>query len=97
MKFEGVVTAKRDYEGELTHLKVHPVRDGEARAPEARSKEDVTRDLLSGDRVYYTGRPDSDGLTLINRLRVVSSGSEAYLRSDRNTEPEDSLPELSKF
>lgn len=97
VKFEGVVTAKRDYEGVLTHLKVHPVRDGEARAPEARPKKDVVRDLLRGDSVYYTGRPDSDGLTLVARLRVVTSESEAYLRSDGDEETEDSLPELPKF
>ena len=97
MNFEGVVTAKRDYEGVLTHLKVHPVRNGEARAPEARTKKDVARDLLRGDRVYYTGRPDSDGLTLVSRLRVVTSGSEAYLRSDQDKKPEDSLPDLPKF
>lgn len=97
MQFEGLVSAKRDYEGELTHLKVHPVRDAEARPPEARSKADVVKDLLEGDRVYYTARPDSDGLTLVARLRVVTSGSETYLRSDEKTEPGDSLPELPKF
>lgn len=97
MKFEGVVSAKRDYDGELTHLKVHPVREGEARPPEARTKIEVVRDIQERNSVYFTGRPNENGLKLIARLRVVETKTGTALRTDREQRDEDSLPELPKF
>jgi hypothetical protein len=97
MKFEGVVSAKRDYEGELTHLKVHPVREGEALPPEARTRDEVIQDIQTRDYVYYTGEPNEHGLKLIARLRVVETKTGTALRTDQEQRDEDSLPELPKF
>jgi hypothetical protein len=97
LEFEGIITAKREYYGDLTHLKVHPVRDGEAQAPEARTKESVIEDIVTRDCVYYTARPDGDSMTLKSRLRVVESGTKRFLRTDQETTPEDVLHDLPNF
>lgn len=93
-----IVTAKRDYEGELTHLKVRKIRENEAMNPEARSKADVVQDILVEDKTYYLAeQDDEEGYVLGKQLRACQLEGEYFLRTDDKTAPDDSLPELPNF
>jgi hypothetical protein len=94
---DAVVTARREYHGTLTHLKVHPIKDDEARQPEAKRKVDVLRAILKDGKVIYTAEADEEGFTLRSEIRVVIRESNAFLRVDDEDIGEDFLPGLPNF
>ncbi|MFB6344503.1 MAG: hypothetical protein ABEK50_01840 [bacterium] len=98
MSVDCIVTAMRDYEGQLTHLKVRKVRNDEAREAEAVPKADVVEDIVSNDKTYYVACPDEeDGYVLQRKLRVFESPSGSFLRIDDEAVGEDELGDLPKF
>lgn len=97
MDVDAVVTAKRKYHEELTHLKVHPIENDTAQQPEAKRKYEVLRDILKDKKMYYTGNLNDDNLTLQSEIRVVKRDHMAYLRTDDEDTAEDFFPELPIF
>jgi len=94
---DAVVTAKREYHGTLTHLKVHPIVNDEARQPEAKRKIDVLRDILKEKKIYYTAVEEGGEMMLEAQLRIVTTNSNAYVRTDDEDLEADSLPSLPNF
>lgn len=98
MNLDGIVTAKRDYEGELTHLKVRPVKNNEAMEARARTREEVIEAIQNQAKTYYLAQKDEENHYVLGRkLRVVRDGSNRYLRTDDSPVPADSLESLPNF